>query len=130
MPKLPKKRNTTSKTTWKQFENKIARIFGSTRTPLSGGNSKITRSDSLSKEVFIECKYRAKFPTFDLWKSTQELAKLENKIPIVAIKKKGERGFLYVVSPDDIENIVDLIRKHRENGQECNPIEDQCNNAG
>lgn len=115
MPKLPPKKNTTSRTTWKQFERDVSAKFGSERTPLSGGNSKITRSDSLHDKLFIEAKFRAKFPIFDLWKETKALAKLEKKIPLVAIKKKGERGFLYVIHPDDLELIAEL-HKSQKNG--------------
>ena len=42
---------------WKSVEGEIARWFGSTRTPLSGGNSKHTRSDTLHKRFFVECKH-------------------------------------------------------------------------
>jgi len=42
---------------WKSVEGEIARWFGSTRTPLSGGNSKHTRSDTLDKRFFVECKH-------------------------------------------------------------------------
>jgi len=42
---------------WKAVENSIAKMFGSTRTPLSGGNSKHTRSDTLDKRFFVELKH-------------------------------------------------------------------------
>ena len=113
MPKLTPKKKTTHKSTWKKFETAVAKVFGSERTPLSGGNSKITRSDSLHGEIFIECKYRAKSPTFDLWTSTKERADKEDKIPLVAIKKKGGKGFLFVISPDDLDKLAEL--KVRDN---------------
>lgn len=48
--------------TWKGRERQSAKIFGARRTPLSGGNSAHTRSDSLSKILFIEHKHRKKHP--------------------------------------------------------------------
>ena len=42
---------------WKSVEGEIARWFGSTRTPLSGINSKHTHSDTLDKDFFVECKH-------------------------------------------------------------------------
>lgn len=116
MPKLTPKRKTTHKSTWKKFEQAVAKLFGSERTPLSGGNSKITRSDSLHEDVFIECKYMAKNATITLFENTEELAKKENKIPIVALKKKGGRGFLLVVRPEDLEQVAEL--KKRNNGRD------------
>lgn len=43
--------------TWKAVEGRIAKIFHSTRTPLSGSNSKHTMSDTLHKELYIEIKH-------------------------------------------------------------------------
>lgn len=42
---------------WKAVEGELAKMFGSTRTPLSGGNSKHTRSDTLHKRYFVEIKH-------------------------------------------------------------------------
>jgi hypothetical protein len=49
------------KGTWKNFERVVAALFGTKRTSLSGGNSKITRSDTMHPYLFIECKTRNKF---------------------------------------------------------------------
>jgi hypothetical protein len=46
--------------TWKAVERRVARFFGSERTPMSGGNSKHTRSDSLHPRLYIEVKSRKK----------------------------------------------------------------------
>ena len=40
--------------TWKARERQVAKLLGTERTPLSGGNGKQTRSDSLSAEFFVE----------------------------------------------------------------------------
>ena len=39
--------------TWKARERQVARFFNTNRTPLSGGSSRHTRSDSLHKDLFV-----------------------------------------------------------------------------
>ena len=58
------------------------------RTPLSGGNSKITRSDVIHDELFIECKLKKKHAVISLWDETKKLAEKEGKTPVVALCEK------------------------------------------
>ena len=112
-------KHATSRSTWKQFERAVASFFGTRRTPLSGSNSgHNTNSDTLHEDFYIECKFRNKFSIFALFKDTEVKAKVEGKIPIVAIKQKGENGFLLVVRPKDLEKIV------LKNGSKHGKIED------
>jgi hypothetical protein len=79
---------------WKQVEMQVAKFFNSTRTPLSGGNGKITRSDSLHPLLFIECKYGLNPPKTwkaiaKLYDETREKAEVEHKFPVVVIKTRG-----------------------------------------
>jgi len=139
--------------TWKSVELRLAKMFGTKRTPLSGGNSGHTRSDTLHKRLFIELKHgnsstiktmwkewdkdvcvlvksheivlsmlhtsnltermatklivikRKNFGAIKLFKETEELAKLENKIPVVVLHKKGTHGFLLIAKASDFEQI-------------------------
>lgn len=91
----------TARGTWKQAEGRIAKFFGSERTPLSGGNSKHTRSDSLHPDIFIETKYRAVHAVRTLYDETKKLAKLEGKVPMVCLVDKNRPGWLIVVHSDD-----------------------------
>lgn len=105
---LEAKKKTTSKSCWKNMERRNANRFGARRNPLSGSASAHnTNSDSLSESVYIECKVRAKFSIWELYKDTEEKAKIEKKIPLVAIHQKGERGDLYVLRP---ENVIELAK--------------------
>jgi hypothetical protein len=52
---------------WKEFERRVARAFGTERTPLSGGNSKHTHSDTLHPELYIECKSNFQHPLLREW---------------------------------------------------------------
>lgn len=96
---------------WKNFERLVANLIGSERTPLSGQNSKHTRSDTLHSELFIECKKRKEWAIFNLYRDTEEKAKKENKIPILALKENGRHGFLFVIKAKDLDSLYDAMRK-------------------
>ena len=91
---------------WKQIEAIFAGFFGTRRTPLSGGNSGITRSDSLHPALFIEAKQRKNPAVMNLFENTAKLAKLENKIPVLGIHRKGSRTWLVVCSITDLKMIA------------------------
>ena len=91
--------------TWKKVESKVAEFFGTKRTPLSGGNSGHTRSDTLHEKFFIEIKYRKSFSVINLWRKTAELAKKEKKIPIVCLSEKNKNGFWILIHSDDFKKI-------------------------
>jgi hypothetical protein len=96
--------------TWKSRELKVAKFFNTQRNPLSGGNSKHTRSDTLHNELYVECKHRQKHAIYQLWKDTAAKAKTEDKTPICAISQHGEKGFLIVVHCDDFEKVIDIVK--------------------
>lgn len=102
----------TSKECWKSFERLVASFFGTKRVPLSGSNSGHgTNSDSLHPKLYIECKVRGKISLWSLFTDTENKAKVEGKIPVVAIKQKGERGYLLVMRPDDLEKIYKVCQE-------------------
>lgn len=96
--------------TWKRFEREVASWFGTQRTPLSGGNSKHTHSDSLHDNLYVECKYRKRVAVQGLFDDTAAFAEQEGKIPVVALKQKGSPSFLLVVRPQDVTTIANYIR--------------------
>lgn len=102
-------KNPTSKSAWKSFERVVATYFGTRRVPLSGSNSGHgTNSDSLHPKLYIECKVRSKIALWKLFTDTEKKAKVEDKVPVVAIKQKGERGYLLVMRPEDLEKINEI----------------------
>lgn len=103
------RRGPTSKNAWKGFERDVARFFGSERTPLSGGASRHTTSDSLHPELYIEAKYRNNNPWCALYKDVEKMAEAEKKLPIVAMKRKGDEGWLIVVRPEHVKKLAKLI---------------------
>lgn len=103
---------------WKAVERRVAAIFGTTRTPLSGRNSRHgTASDSLHEKLFIEVKHRAYHAPVTLYMETSELAKKESKTPVVVLAEK-RRHTLFAVCPLDPEYLralaSEIDRNHRK----------------
>lgn len=87
---------------WKAFERRVAAFFHTERNALSGGNSKITRSDTLHPVLFIECKQRQRHTAVALWDETKALADAEGKTPVVCLSEKNRPGFWIVVHSEDL----------------------------
>ncbi len=96
----------TARRTWKKRESNVADFFKGQRTPLSGGNSKITRADVIHNELFIECKLKKKHTAVSLWDDTAKIAKTEGKTPIIALCEKNRPGFWLMFHSDDIEKLI------------------------
>ena len=97
---------------WKRREREVASFFNGQRTPLSGGNSKVTRADVIHKNLFIECKLRAKHAVISLWDETAKIAKTEEKIPVVVLCEKNRPGFWIMVHSNDLKEL-----KEKNNGE-------------
>lgn len=97
----------TSRGTWKLFERNVAKDFETNRTPGSGGiRTLTTSSDTLHEFLYIECKLRDKFSIITLYLDTLEKAKLEGKIPFVALKQKG------IIAKGEVEYLILCDPKH------------------
>ena len=99
---------------WKKRERDGAGYFKGMRTPLRGGNGKITRADVIHDSLFIECKLRAKHAVVSLWDDTAKLAKLEGKTPVIALCEKNRPGFWVMVHSSDL----DSLKKINKSGQD------------
>jgi len=100
----------TDRTTWKKFESRVARFFGSTRAPLSGRNGKQTGSDSLHPAVFVECKLRAESAVHSLFAEIEKRAIAEGKTPLLALQWKNHAGWLLVCRPEDIHLLASYAK--------------------
>jgi len=60
---------------WKRLERELGKRDGSGRTPLSGGNSKHTRADTLSDVFFNEAKYTSdkRSPFYPIWRECSKM---------------------------------------------------------
>jgi hypothetical protein len=99
---------------WKAIERKVAKFFGTLRTPLSGSHSAHTRSDTLHDILYIETKLRERHTAVSLWQQTNNKAKKENKIPCVVLAEKGKTGFWLVVHSSDLVAVANQRRKIRK----------------
>lgn len=97
--------------TWKAKERKVAGFFGSKRTSLSGGNSKITRSDTMHEHLFIEVKHRKTSSVWKLFEQTKEMAKAEGKTPVVALGLLNHEGVLFVIHSNDLAKVLQELSK-------------------
>jgi hypothetical protein len=80
--------------TWKSVELRVAKFLGTTRNPLSGGNAKHTRSDSLHPTIFAETKHGQGCPqswpgVLELFTETEKLAAAEGKKALLVLHRKG-----------------------------------------
>ncbi|KKN01894.1 hypothetical protein LCGC14_1123150 [marine sediment metagenome] len=98
-----------NRNTWKQGERRIAEMFGTKRTPLSGGNSRHTRSDTLHKELFIEVKHSKKYPLEKLLFKTFHQANKEDKIPLMVFLKLHSPEPIIICKLSDIKKISEKM---------------------
>jgi hypothetical protein len=99
---------------WKQRERDVAAIIGTKRTPLSGGNSGHSRSDTRSAWAFIENKHRKKHATGVLLRKTRELARKEKKIPIVTYTEHQMPGSIWCIHSSDLIEFATHILQERD----------------
>ena len=110
-----RKKGSAVRGTWKAFERLVAKSFGTERTALSGGNSKVTRSDTLHDVLYVECKYGKRVAPWSLFKDAAAKATVEGKVPVLCLKQKGETGFLVVCLASDLRNVSDYLFVKEEN---------------
>lgn len=99
---------------WKAFERYIASIFNTTRNSLSGGNSKMTRSDSLHPDLFISCKYSKSNHRMlrRLVDEEREKATAENKLAVVINGESNDRSnALVTIHLKDLETFCRLVHE-------------------
>jgi len=98
----------THRRTWQKREQAAAKMFGCQRQRLSGssGRADCSGSDSTHPRLFIETKTKSSASMISLFDSTQEIAKRENKIPILMLAKKNRPGFVVVCRSRDLRKIA------------------------
>lgn len=77
---------------------------------MSGSNGAQTGSDTLHKQLFIECKLRAKSPVHCLFAQVEKSAAKEGKTPVVALQQKHCSGFLLVCRPEDLHVLASYAK--------------------
>ncbi len=82
---------------WKRDEREVGKFFGTNRTPLSGGSSRHTRSDTLHQSLFVEVKTRSAVPLtwsaiVRLFGEIEKPAAAEQKRAVLVTHKKHVRN--------------------------------------
>lgn len=96
---------------WKAVERRVAVFFSTVRNSLSGGNSKLTRSDSLHQHFFIDCKHRQQFAHHKTLGEIAKIAEQEDKLPVLVTQQKYATGFVVSLRSEDV---LTFCRKYLE----------------
>lgn len=108
------KRKRKQSTAWKGTERRLAALFGTTRRPLSGSNSRSGgRDDSQHPRLFIECKQRRKHAVWSLYSETKVLAEKEGKTPVIGLQQNRMNGMLIVIHTDDLLSVLNELIEAR-----------------
>jgi hypothetical protein len=108
-PVRPKDQTVARSTQWKRKEETLAKMFGSTRRPLSGGNSKTGRDDSLHPTLFLDSKYGDHAPIYRTHDEIRHKAASEKqgRVPVLALFKKGHNDCLLVIHVNDFYKVCE-----------------------
>jgi len=82
---------------WKAFERRIAASLGTVRTPLSGGASRHTTSDTLHPDLYVECRYRSRLSVHTWWLVVRQFALKEHKLPMLALHQAESHTTMAVI---------------------------------
>ena len=94
---------------WKAFERRVAAHFSTERTALSGGNGKVTRSDTHHPALFVECKHNQESALWTLYLKTREMAAAEDKTPVLCLGKRNHPGYLVVLHSDTLVQALSVF---------------------
>ena len=93
---------------WKRAERKGATLLGTTRTPLSGGSSRHTRSDTLHPVIYLEMKYRKEFAVVSQIRREEVKAKKEGKVAVLGFQQRGLKTRYYLIN----EKLMAILMEH------------------
>lgn len=99
---------------WKAFERRIAKSLGTERTPLSGGASRHTTSDTLHPDLYVECKTRRSSAICSWFSVTRFWAKKEKKVPVMALHRFRSHATLAVIDWDFFLKLWDMAEMHAD----------------
>lgn len=96
---------------WKVAERRAAKEVGGTRNRMSGSVDQLTSGDVIHPALYVEVKYSARFAVGRLMREVRQAAKLEGKVPVLALQEKGRKTRLYVVDKRDFQRFVEELAK-------------------
>ena len=97
---------------WKFAEDRLARLFGTVRRPLSGRSSRSGGSDdAMHESLYLENKYRKKHSLWTLFREVREKARREGRTPVIGLQEKDAKGILLVIHSNDLEHVLAELLK-------------------
>lgn len=90
---------------FKRAERRVAGMLGTRRTPLSGGNSRHTRSDTLHPDLFVEVKLAKSPPLWGEMLALRRRAARQGKRPLIVLTHPEQSLRLAIL---DLEDLVDF----------------------
>ena len=102
-------------TAWKYRERSVALFFGTRRNAYSGSKPGITgsRADTLDAECFVEVKTRERHAVVTLWRKVAAKARVEEKIPVIALAENEKQGFFLLVAAADLDELINILAGRR-----------------
>lgn len=95
--------------TWKAFERAVATYFGCRRT---GPMQEKDANDINHEHLHVQCKHSKRHAIVNVWDQAKSVC--GSKIPVVAIKNKGRKGFWLLIHSDHlgaVSNQRDVAKK-------------------
>ena len=98
---------------WKKSERRLAKRFGTTRTPLSGRGSRHTSGDIISNTLYVEHKIRKKMPFKQLLQDTEAKARREGKVALIVVRERGSPRWMAFLNLDDIPKVAEEMKAYK-----------------
>jgi hypothetical protein len=97
-----------SRQQWKAAEDRLARLFGSVRRPLSGMNSRSGgRDDAMHPRLFLENKYGNQCQSiWKLYRESRRLADQSKRTLVIGLQGKNAKGIILVMHDSDLLRIA------------------------
>ena len=94
---------------WKAFERRVSDFLGGTRNRMSGAVDQLTAGDVVHDTLYVEAKHR-KTLAIDTWMTqAADWADFEEKVPILALHRKGSKTVMYVFRQQDAEFVCQEV---------------------
>lgn len=105
---------------FKRAERRVAGMLGTRRTPLSGGNSRHTRSDTLHPDLYVEVKLAKNPPLWDEMLGLRRRAARQDRRPLIVLTHPDRSLRMAIV---DLEDLVEYELVH-ESGRILDVLEE------
>lgn len=91
---------------FKRAERRVARMLRTRRTPLSGGNSRHTRSDTLHPKLYVEVKLAKDPPLWDEMLALRRRAARQDRRPLILLTHPDAGTRLALMDLDDLVELA------------------------